>query len=88
VDKVTETTGPLSNDLVVIGVIVVGFVAVPMVASWAPELVNSLLMLLLVGALMLNSARWLPYLSQFGDAISTTSPNVNPSTGFTVPKKG
>lgn len=58
-----------SQAIVVIG-IVVGFIAVPALASAAPTLVNGLLLLMLVGALLMNSDRWVPFLAQFGNAVS------------------
>lgn len=64
----------MSGDAVVIGGIVVGFVAVPWLAGYAPELVNGLLLLILIGTLLLNGGRWIPYLAQFGNAIDQPAP--------------
>ena len=64
----------MGNDAVVVGGIVVGFFVVSAVAGVAPEVVNSLLLLMLLGALLLNSSKWIPYLSQFGDAIDKPPP--------------
>jgi hypothetical protein len=58
----------LTNHAVVIAGIAVGFIVVPMAASAAPTVVNGLLLLILFGALLLNSKVWLPYLKQFGTA--------------------
>jgi predicted phage tail protein len=58
---------------VVIG-IAAGVFIVPVVAGAAPELVNGLLLLMLVGALLMNSSKWTPYLAQFGTAISAPPP--------------
>ena len=54
--------------------ITVGFVVVPQLAGAAPEAVNGLLLLMLLGALLLNSHVWLPYLAALGTAISAAPP--------------
>jgi len=64
-----------SNTFVIVVMLAVGFVAVPTLASWAPELVNGLLILLLIGAILMNDALWLPYLAQFGNAVNTPPPD-------------
>jgi hypothetical protein len=63
----------MSDDAVVIGGIAIGFVVLPWLAGVAPELVNGLLLLLIIGAVLLNSPRWLPYLTQFGSAAGKAS---------------
>jgi hypothetical protein len=62
----------VSSHAVVIGGIIVGFIVIPMVAGAEPEIVNGLLLLMLFGALLMNSTIWLPYLKQFGNATSKT----------------
>jgi hypothetical protein len=69
----TAATGFSNNGIVVAGV-VVGFFAVPALAGAAPELINGLLLLLIIGTLLMNSGRWLPYLIQFGSAFNAPPP--------------
>jgi hypothetical protein len=54
----------------IVGGVAVGFFIIPFAARIAPVLVNSLLFLTLIGALLLNSERWLPYLAGFSGATS------------------
>jgi len=70
-----------SNDAVVIGGLAVGFFLVPTVAGAAPEVVNGLLLLILLGALLLNSDKWLPFLTQFGNAVSQPPPATGGGSG-------
>ena len=62
-----------SQAIVVIG-IAAGFFIVPVLAGAAPQLVNGLLLLILIGALLMNSSKWTPALAQFGNAISAPPP--------------
>jgi hypothetical protein len=64
----------VSNTSVIVGAIVLGFFLVPIVAGAAPEVVNGVLLLLIIGALVLNSDVWLPYLRQLGGAFAEPTP--------------
>lgn len=59
-----------SRGIVVLGIIV-GFFVVPFAANYSPELVNGVLLLILVGTILGNADRWLPWLSQFSNAGSS-----------------
>ena len=71
----------MSNDAVVVGGLVVGFFLIPTVAGAAPEIVNGLLLLILLGALLLNKDRWLPFVTQFGNAVSQPPPTATGGGG-------
>lgn len=71
----------MSNTSVVVGAIVIGFFLVPIVAGAAPEVVNGVLLLLIFGALLLNSDVWLPYLSQLGAAFNQPAPRTSNASG-------
>jgi hypothetical protein len=58
----------------IVAAILIGFFAVPWLASGAPEVVNGLLVLLILGSLLLNSSVWLPYLAQLGAAFNQAPP--------------
>jgi hypothetical protein len=62
-----------TNHGIVIAGIVVGFFLVPMLADMSPTIVNSILLLSLLAALLMNSDKWLPYLKQFGNATSSVT---------------
>lgn len=64
-------TGAIGNRAIVLLGIAVGFLLVPSAASFAPELVNGVLLLILIGIILGNADRWLPYLSQFSGASTT-----------------
>jgi hypothetical protein len=64
----------MGNQVIIVCGILVGFLAIPIVAGAAPEIVNGLLLLLLIGAILMNSEKWIPYLAAFGDAISAPAP--------------
>ncbi len=49
--------------LVAIG-LAAGFVLVPRLANAAPAVVNSILLVILLGALLINEERWLPWLKR------------------------
>ena len=78
----TQTSSQIfeGQTLLVVG-LVGGFVVVPMVANVAPVFVNGLLMLTLVGTLLFNSDRWLPYLTGFSAEARKASGAVPPSSG-------
>lgn len=61
--------------IVILG-ISVGFLLVPSAASLAPELVNGVLLLILIGIILGNADKWLPYLNQFTAA---ATPNIKRS---------
>lgn len=44
-------------------VVLAGFVLVPTIAKAQPTLINGFLILLLVGVVLGNSSKWLPYLN-------------------------
>jgi hypothetical protein len=64
----------VSNTGLIFAAIVIGFFVVPIVAPAAPEIVNGLLLLLILGAILLNSDVWLPYLAQLGAAFNQPAP--------------
>jgi hypothetical protein len=71
----------VGSQAVVVGGILVGFLVIPMVAGAAPEIVNALLLLMLLGAILMNSSKWVPMLANFGNAVgtpSTTDPSGHP----------
>jgi len=73
--------------LLIVGLIG-GFVVVPMVANVAPVFVNGLLLLTLVGTLLFNSERWLPYLAEFSELSARAGGKPSPpSSGGSVPKR-
>jgi hypothetical protein len=69
----TAGTPALSNQfignraLVAIGA-VLGFVVIPPLARSAPAVVNWLLLLILLGSLVINQARWVPWLTALSTA--------------------
>jgi uncharacterized membrane protein YphA (DoxX/SURF4 family) len=73
----------VGSQAVVVGGILVGFLVIPMVAGAAPEIVNALLLLMLLGAILMNSNKWVPMLANFGNAVgapstATSNPNATP----------
>jgi len=60
-----QTNTIISGRALVIAGMVLGFFIVPRLAQVAPTLVNGFLLLVLVGALLFNYQRWLPYLAAF-----------------------
>ena len=76
----------MTSNMLVIFSLAVGFVAVSMLASEAPTVVNGILLLLLFGALLMNDTIWLPYLTQFGNAVKgTTTTTVVNAAGTSGP---
>jgi hypothetical protein len=64
----------MGNQVIIVCGILVGFLIVPMAAGAAPEIVNGLLLLMLAGAVLMNSSKWIPSLASFGNAISAAPP--------------
>jgi hypothetical protein len=71
----------VSNTGVIVGAIVLGFFLVPVVAGAAPEVINGVLLLLILGALLLNGDVWLPYLTQLGAAFTQPAPEATGKVG-------
>lgn len=61
---------PVGNRAIVVAGIVAGFFVVSFAASYSPQLVNGVLLLVLVGTVLGNADRWLPYLAQFSNTAS------------------
>jgi hypothetical protein len=57
--------------LVVVGA-VLGFVLVPPLARAAPVVINWFLLLVLLGSLVVNQARWIPWLTALSQAARPT----------------
>jgi hypothetical protein len=71
----------VTSTQLIVASIVIGFFAVPFLAGGAPEIVNGILILLIVGALLLNSDVWLPYLAQLGGSFGPGAQTPNPKSG-------
>lgn len=69
----------IGNRAIVIAGIVAGFFVVSFAANYSPELVNGVLLLILVGTILGNADKWLPYLSQFSTAGSRAVGQPGPS---------
>lgn len=69
---VAASDSVFTDRAVVIVGILVGFFVVGVAAQWSPELVNGVLVLILVGTVLGNYPKWLPYLSHFGNAVPSS----------------
>lgn len=74
-----------NNGIIVLGLLV-GFVAIPVIAEVNAEMINGFLVLLLIGIILFRSDQWLPLFAQFGNVGSaavakrSTHPVANPAT--------
>lgn len=68
-----------NRGIVVLGIIV-GFFVVSFAANYSPQFVNGVLLLILIGTLLGNADRWLPWLKQFSNAGSSAI-HVNAASG-------
>lgn len=64
----TATNAAIGNRGIVVAGIVAGFFVVSFAANWSPEFTNGILLLILLGTLLGNANKWLPYLNKFGTA--------------------
>jgi hypothetical protein len=71
---VATVSASYGNQAIIVIGIAAGVVVVPFLASAAPSVVNKFLLLLLFGALLLNRAKWLPSVTQFGNAVNAPAP--------------
>ena len=58
----------MSGNVALIVAIVAGLWVVPALARFAPELVNGLLVLMIVGVILFNSDRWIPVMNSAAGA--------------------
>lgn len=79
----TSIIADLSGTALIVVVLIAGYAVIPSLASVAPEVVNSLLLLILIGAIGLQSSRWLPIMQAFTDAVTASTINAN-KTGQTI----
>lgn len=70
----------VGNRAIVVLGIVAGFFVVSFAANYSPQLVNGVLLLILIGTILGNADRWLPYLSHFGTA-GSSAVHVNAASG-------
>jgi hypothetical protein len=70
----TAATSSYGNQGIIVIGIAAGVVVVPFLADAAPSIVNKFLLLLLLGALLLNRSKWLPSVAQFGNAVNAPAP--------------
>lgn len=80
----------MNEHFVVLMGIAVGFFVVPALASQPglTEIVNGILLLLLLGALLVNSKQWLPAFNAFGNAINTSPTGLAAKPGAAQTQSG
>lgn len=64
----TPGTDFISDRALIAFGIVIGFLVIPRLAYSAPVAVNSILLVILLGALLINEERWLPWLRRLANA--------------------
>lgn len=77
----TPSTGAVSTGVIAVLVLGAGFVLIPTLASASPELINGFLILVLVGIILGNSGKWVPWLTNLSSIPGTIGGQTHPGGG-------